>query len=285
MRFAKLHGQGNDYIVAYVEAMDQPAAYYAPLARAICDRHYGVGSDGLALVGPPATPDADFDVRIFNTDGSEAEVSGNGVRCAAAYLHHQGQTARETLALRTLAGIKRLRRIERIGKVYRFEADMGAPILEPSRIPMRVEAAIDHAIRYSLPLDGESVTVTALSMGNPHCVLFCDRLDEERINRWGPRIEKHPAFPNRTNVEFIQVLSRKAVAARFWERGVGRTLSSGTSSSSAAVASILNGFTDERVTVETLAGPLEVEWRGRDHVFLTGPAEFIFTGEYDTETL
>ncbi|MBI1748360.1 MAG: diaminopimelate epimerase [Acidobacteria bacterium] len=283
MKFVKLHGQGNDFLVTLAEALGRESHDMAARARAICDRHTGVGADGLILVRECHDAIADFEVRIFNADGSEAEVSGNGVRCVAAYLHYAQLSTRPRLAIRTAVGTMILRLLESRGRAYRFESDMGAPIMAPQEIPFTGEGCNDRVVHYPLPIGNERLWITATSMGNPHCAVFCDDLDEAFINRVGPILERHTAFPRRTNVEFIKTLNRQAIAVRFWERGVGRTLSSGTGSSSAVVAAVLNGLTDTQVTVQTLAGPLEVEWREREHVFLTGPAEVVCQGEYLVE--
>src|SRR5581483_150118 len=276
MHFFKLHGCGNDYLV--IEESECRDRDLSALARAICDRHFGVGSDGIAIVRSEDSS-KEYNVRIFNPDGSEAEVSGNGTRCVAGYLYFSNQQHEPILRLRTLSGVKIFRLIEWDNLRYVFETDMGSPHLNPKEIPIKVNSD-GPVIGYDLKVGEKTIQITSLSMGNPHCTLFVENLNGIDIEHIGKRIESHPLFPNRTNVEFVQVIDRNNIEARFYERGAGMTLSSGSSSCAAAVASILNGFTDRRVHVHTAAGMLVVEWQEDGSVKLTGPAEVVYEGNW-----
>jgi diaminopimelate epimerase len=276
MRFTKLHGCGNDYLV--IEDSDCQNRDLSELARSICDRHFGAGSDGIAIVKRHDSP-SDYGVRIFNPDGSEAEVSGNGTRCVAGYLYYSKQQSEPISRLHTLSGVKIFRLIKNDGLTYVFETDMGAPRLKPSEIPISVDA-VDSVIGHSLQVGEKTFQITSLSMGNPHCTVFVEGFDQIDIEATGKTLESHPAFPNRTNVEFVRIIDRSNIEARFYERGAGITLSSGSSSCASVVASILNGFTDRRVHVHTLAGILVVDWQDDGSVLLTGPAEVVYDGNW-----
>jgi diaminopimelate epimerase len=280
MEFAKLHALGNDFLVMNVAGAGYAQAL-ASHARQICDRHCGVGADGILYYQPTiGDPESDFSALIFNADGSKAEMSGNGVRCLAAFLHQSGQSRRSTLRIRTVSGIKVLTLHGKDGETYTFETSMGGPITDPARIPARLGALPGPVVEYPLEVGSELVKVTLCSMGNPHCSTFWTDLESAPIDRLGPLLERHDIFPNRTNVEFIQVVDRHQLRTRFWERGVGRTLASGTGSSAAAVAAILNDLAQSPVTVHTELGALLVSWPDKGDVLLKGPAEFICTGVY-----
>jgi diaminopimelate epimerase len=269
--FIKTHALGNDFIL--VEAGAQAhLPDLSELARRMCHRNFGVGGDGLILW----TPEKDiFDLRIFNRDGSETECSGNGLRCAAAYLMESGRSVGSEIRLRTISGIYALRRVG-----PRYEADMGVPGLRPSEIPFLPQRDMDRVVDEPLSVEGEQIHITACSTGNPHCSLFVSEFDERYIDRIGPFLEHHPAFPNRTNVEFIRVLNDHEVEVAFWERGVGPTFASGTGSCGATVACVLNGKTGRTVTVHTRAGDLLVEWRNDDRLRLTSTANVVAEGRY-----
>ncbi|HYP29464.1 MAG TPA: diaminopimelate epimerase [Blastocatellia bacterium] len=277
MRFTKLQGLGNDFLIIPADAIEQLADAPA-LARAMCRRNYGAGADGIVFVAPPSTADADFSSRIFNSDGSEAEISGNGTRCAAAYLYYQGRWSKPEIRVGTAAGIKTGKLVARSGTRFDFEFDMGEPRLSSLELPMSLDHPLPKVVGHHLILGGEIFEVTCVSMGNPHCTLFINDLESVNIEEIGPLIEDHPAFPNRTNVEFARVVSREEIEVMFWERGVGRTLSSGTGSCGAAVAAMLNGFTDRTVKVVTGGGTLRIKWRDDNRVALTGAAEVIYEG-------
>lgn len=271
--FTKAHGAGNDFLIVNLDSV--PSSDWI---RRICDRHCGVGADGLLLLTIPGTAGSDADLRIFNSDGGEAEISGNGTRCAAAWLvEARGMGPR--LAIRTGAGIKHLALLSRDGNRFSFEMEIGRPLFSASAIPFRPESAVSEPIvDFALPLADGTRRVTVTSMGNPHCSLLVESLDWD-WQALGAKIERHPFFPNRTNVEFCRVVSKHEIEVRFWERGVGMTLSSGTGSCAAAVAAILNQKAESPVTVVTLAGKLVVRWDPVG-IFLTGPAEIICRGEY-----
>ncbi|MFH1538677.1 MAG: diaminopimelate epimerase [bacterium] len=275
MDFVKMHGLGNDFVLLG-EAAKNPAA----LSRRLCDRHFGIGADGLIFVTP--SEGADFRMRIFNPDGSEPEMCGNGIRCAAKYYverRMEGQRDGEfELSVETLAG-KRLVTIARSadGQVEKVTVDMGEPILEPREIPARMDG--ERALDRPLDVDGEQFTVSCVSMGNPHCIIFGDS-DPKTIDvpETGSKIENHPAFPNRTNVEFAWAKSREEVVVRVWERGAGETLACGTGACATAVAGGLTGRLGERVAVRLPGGALDIRWAGSGPVFMTGPAVEVFSG-------
>ena len=281
MYFAKLHGLGNDFLVLRAGEVRAGTLPLPELARRICERHGGVGADGILVYrNTEGDPEAEFSVEIFNADGSMAEISGNGVRCLTAFLNHSGEHLTGEMRIRTVAGIKRLKFLQKQGSALVYRSSMGRPITEPARIPARIDAGPGPVLQYPLLFDDGVVNVTLCSMGNPHCSTFWPDLGHAPFERLGPVLEHHPCFPNRTNVEFVQVLDRHHVRVAFWERGVGPTKASGTGSSAAAVASILNGFVETPVTVHTDLGSLLVEWVPGRELFLTGPAEFVCSGEY-----
>ncbi|HYG10024.1 MAG TPA: diaminopimelate epimerase [Pyrinomonadaceae bacterium] len=284
MRFVKFHGYGNDYIVCEAGELADVAAGDVPeLVRRACDRHYGVGGDGVATLEPAAdTGTADFVLRIFNPDGSEAAMSGNGSRSAASFLYFQGLWRQEELRLSTKAGVKLYRLLEEDGRGrYRFAAEIGRPALDSATIPMLTGEAREQVLDFPLPLDtGEVVRLTALQMCNPNACVFVDDFEAADWRRVGSAIESHTQFPQRTNVEFVRVRDRRTIEVRVYERGVGPTLSSGTGACASAVAACLNGLTDRRVRVEMEGGHLEVEWRDDGEVLLTGEAEVIYRGEW-----
>ncbi|HKG23376.1 MAG TPA: diaminopimelate epimerase [Blastocatellia bacterium] len=277
LRFTKLQGAGNDFLIIptdYIEPLEGAPA----LARVMCERKYGAGADGIVFVAPSAGAAADFSSRIFNSDGSEAEVSGNGTRCAAAFLHYTKRWSEPRVRIDTAAGIKTGELVARSGARFDFEFDMGEPRFSSLELPMNLDRPLPKVVAYGLMLGGEIFEVTCVSMGNPHCTLFIDDLESLNLEEIGPLIEDHPVFPNRTNVEFARVISPEEIEVMFWERGVGRTLSSGTGSCGAAVAAMLNGFTARAVNVRTGGGTLRIEWRDDNHVALTGSAEVLYEG-------
>lgn len=269
--FAKTHALGNDFIL--VERTPAVPQSYSDFARRICDRYFGVGGDGLILWNPAGDV---FNLRIINQDGSEAECSGNGLRCVAAYLMQSGHWSKDEIRLQTISGIYTLRHI---GQLY--EADMGEPKLAPDDIPFKPTTRVERVVNYPLRVDEDmSFSITACSTGNPHCSIFVDELDDAYVAKIGPLLERHPAFPNRTNVEFIRVLNDKEIEVRFWERGVGHSNASGTGSCGATVASILNGKTGRKVTVHAKAGDLLVEWLENNRLKLTSSANIVAEGNY-----
>ena len=279
-RFTKFQGFGNDYIVFEAEQL-ATVVDLGNFARRICHRHYGAGSDGIAVVQSSAGAESDFWVRIFNPDGSEASMSGNGTRCTASYLFYHNLWSNDLLRLRTRNGIKRYHLLERSGEgSFLFRSELGQPKFDSASIPMQTPEPLDRVSDYPLAADDETVRVTALQMGNPNCCIFVDDFDSIDWRRLGPLIENHPQFPERTNVIFIQVRDRGNIEERLWERGVGETESSGTCSCAAVVASVINEKTDRSVKVHAPGGIIPIEWRDDGEVVLTGRADVVYNGSW-----
>lgn len=285
MRFTKLHGLGNDYV--YLDGVTQDLAGFdlPTLARVLSDRHFGVGGDGIILILPSQS--ADFRMRIFNSDGSEAEMCGNGIRGFAKYVYEHGLTSKTQLAVETGAGIIRPKLlIAHDGRVEKVRVDMGSPRLARAEIPMAGEPPDQPVINEALAVDDETFTITCVSMGNPHCVVFLDAatdLTAFPVSTLGPAIENHRAFPRRTNVEFAIVKEPQRILMRVWERGAGETLACGTGACATLVAAALTGRADRKATVQLPGGELEIEWADDDHVYMTGPAVEVFSGELSAE--
>jgi diaminopimelate epimerase len=311
-RFIKFHGFGNDYIVLESNELERAAivstAALGEFAKRICNRHYGAGADGIAVVSPSSS--ADFHVRIFNLDGSEASLSGNGTRCAAAYLYYQQLWSAEKLRLSTRAGVKLYTLLEKShlttagemstpadrktsagdhatpaapARRYVFDSELGQPKFDSASIPMITKEALEKVIDYELRVDGESFVLTALQMGNPNCCIFVDNFDSLDWRQLGRRIETHDQFPERTNVIFVRVENRNTIELRIWERGVGETEASGTCSCAAAVAAMVKGQTERLVTVLMPGGQARIQWRGEGldgEVVITGTAEVIYGGDW-----
>lgn len=282
MKFTKMHGCGNDYV--YVNCFSETVDNPGEVAKVVSDRHFGIGSDGLILIRPSTV--ADFEMAMYNADGSRGEMCGNGIRCVAKYVYDFGLTDKTSISVETLAGIKYLDLTVENGKVEKVRVNMGAPILNPVEIPVDpalFPEAEDAVIAQPLMVDGNEYQVTCVSMGNPHDVIFMDEdvraLDLEKI---GPAFENHPAFPKRTNTEFVNVIDETHLRMRVWERGSGETLACGTGTCATVVAAILNGLTKDAVDVELLGGSLHIEWdRETDLVYMTGPATVVYTGEIE----
>lgn len=280
MRFTKAQGLGNDFII--LEEKDVPAHTdsFSEVSQRICNRHYGVGGDGMLLIFPHVTKRGAYFLRIFNSDGTEAETSGNGLRCCAAFLFHRGLVKSPKVEITTQAGWCQLELISQHANHFSFISDMGQPIFDPSMIPFKAPGELSRIVNVPLPIGTSTFPVTVLSMGNPHCVLFFESLEGIPCRELGPVVESHAYFPNKTNVEFVQVLSKEEMAAVFWERGAGETLSSGTGVAAAATAAILQGLVNTNVTVHTAGGDMLVEWREGEPLFVTGPAEIVFEGSW-----
>ena len=272
MRFAKMQATGNDFIM--IEA-GEAERDWLKLARAMCNRHFGVGSDGLILLVPSKV--AELGMRMFNPDGSESEACGNGLRCLTRYALEQGLAgASGEFKVETLGGTRTVKATEQ-----GIQVGMGLPRLKPEEIPMQAEGQLDIIIDYPLIVAGERLLLTCLSLGNPHAVLFVQgEVNEFPLATIGPRVENHPVFPNRVNLEIANVLGRNRVRARIWERGAGETLSSGSGASAVAVATRLHGRVDNHVDVALPGGTLAVDWDGLGEVMLSGPAEMVFWGEW-----
>lgn len=265
--FVKMHAIGNDAII--LDCLKHPLSSPTHTARKLCNRHTGIGADQLIIL--IKSRKADFGTRIFNNDGSEAEMCGNGIRCLARYIKDWGLSAKKTLTIETAAGIKE---ITFHGKM--IEVDMGEPLMKGKEIPVNLSGRV---INRPLKLDSKEFRITCLSVGNPHCIIFQDNLDEFPIEKFGPMIEHHHIFPKRTNVSFVNIISRNEIHMRIWERGAGETLGCGTAASAASVASVLNGFTSRKLLVRQPGGKLEIEWnRKNNHIMMRGPAEVVFTG-------
>ena len=276
MRFTKMHGIGNDYV--HVDCFEQDVPDPAATAVAVSDRHFGVGGDGLILVLP--STEADVRMRMFNADGGEAEMCGNGIRCVAKYAYDHGRSKANPMRVETAAGIKQIElTIGPDGKVAAATVDMGAPVLEPDRIPVKVpqKQAVDVTLRTA----SRAFQMTCVSMGNPHAVMFVDDVHAVPLETLGPEIEHHPLFPERINVHFAEVHSPTELTMRTWERGSGITLACGTGASAVCVAAALTHRTGRRITAHLPGGDLKLHWRQEDdHVLMTGPAAAVFTGEW-----
>lgn len=282
MKFTKMHGIGNDYV--YVNCFTEQVRDPEQVSCRISDRHFGIGSDGLVLIRPSSV--ADFKMEIYNADGSRAKMCGNGIRCVAKYVYDYGLTDRTDITVETDSGIKTLHLTVENQKVKLVEVDMGAPILIPEEIPVdagAIKAAGDGPIvNQPMTVNGKDYRVTCVSMGNPHCIVPVEDVDGLKIEEIGPFFERHPAFPARVNTEFIRVIDSDTVQMRVWERGSGETLACGTGACAVAVACSLNGWTGDEVTVRLLGGDLRIRWdKGRQTVFMTGPATVVFDGEID----
>jgi diaminopimelate epimerase len=278
-RFTKFHGYGNDYLVFEAEQL-AGVVDLSDFARRICNRHYGAGADGIAIVERLDDAPADFSVRIFNPDGSEAGMSGNGTRCAASYLFFHQLWTKDELRLQTRNGIKRYHLIERSENSFLFRSELGQPKFDAASIPMMTGEPLDRVMNYPLVIGAETLRVTALQMGNPNCCIFVNDFDAIDWRRLGPLIENHANFPERTNVIFVRVRDRDNIEERLWERGVGETESSGTCSCAAVVASVINDKTDRKVNVHAPGGVIPIEWREDGEVVLTGRAELVYSGEW-----
>jgi len=280
LRFTKFHGLGNDYLVIEAEQV-RDVSDLGEFARRICDRHYGAGGDGIAIIGKLKSDEADFSCRIFNPDGSEAGLSGNGTRCAVAYLYYNGLWSKDELRLSTRTGLKRyfLRGQEAPGK-FLFESELGQPKFDSQSIPMSIRPPLERVIRYPLPLNGEPVPITAMQMGNPNCCIFVDDFEALNWRKIGKAIETHPQFPDRTNVVFVRVVQRDLIELRIWERGVGETTASGTCSCAGAVAAMINEKADRDVRVVMEGGEVQVKWRHDGQVVITGTAEVVYVGQW-----
>ena len=276
MKFTKMQGIGNDYV--YVNCFKEKVEDPGEAAIKVSDRHFGIGSDGLILIKPSEV--ADFQMDMYNADGSRGAMCGNGIRCVAKYVYDYGLTDKTSVSVETASGIKYLDLTVENGKVVLVKVNMGAPILEAAKIPVVSEK--EQVINEPLLVDGKEYRITGVSMGNPHAITYIDDVKGLDIEKIGPKFEFHPAFPDRVNTEFVKVLDDHTVEMRVWERGSGETLACGTGACAVAVASILAGHTEDEVEVELLGGCLQIRWdREKNRVFMTGPAVEVFSGEYE----
>ncbi len=285
LTFTKMHGAGNDYVYVDCFAHETPADP-AAVAVAVSDRNKGIGGDGLILICPSDIADAQM--RMFNSDGSESEMCGNGLRCVAKYVYDHGIAAKDKLTIETGAGVLSVELFVENGKVDGVKVDMGEPILTPAEVPTKLLAADQNpdspVVALPLEIDGHQLEVTCVSMGNPHCIIFVDEATDELVLNVGPKIENDPRFPSRINVEFVEIVSPDEVRQRTWERGSGETLACGTGASAVCVAGVLTGKTNRKITNHLLGGTLTLEWiEETNHVFMTGPATEVFSGIWHEE--
>ena len=281
MKFTKMQGLGNDYV--YVNCLKEKIDNPPEVAKIVSDRHFGIGSDGLIMINPSKV--ADFEMEMYNADGSRGEMCGNGIRCVAKYVYDYGLTDKTHISVETLGGIKYLDLTVKDGKVALVRVDMGEPELDPEKIPIIMKGysdETDRVLNAQIKVDGKEYHMTGVSMGNPHDVVYIDDVQGLDIEKIGPKFENHERFPQRINTEFSRVIDRKTVEMRVWERGSGETLACGTGACAVAVASILNGYTEREVEIRLLGGNLQIEWNEEDnHVYMTGPAAVVFDGEID----
>lgn len=276
MKFTKMHGCGNDYI--YINGMQEniPQEEKPELVKRISDRHFGIGGDGVIFIN--SSDIADFEMEMYNADGSRAEMCGNGIRCVAKYVYDNGLTTKTDISVTSCGRIMFLRLFLKNRKVDTVRVNMGVPELLAANVPVICEK--EQAVDEPITVQGKEYKMTCVSMGNPHAVVFMDDVTELELHKIGPYFENHERFPNRTNTEFVEVIDRKTVRMRVWERGTGETLACGTGSCATVIACILNGLTDETVTVKLLGGELEITWdRQNNLVYMTGPATTVFEGE------
>lgn len=276
MKFTKMHGLGNDFVLVDGAKEKLPEDLGA-LSQKLCDRHFGIGADGLVVILPSQI--ADVKMRIFNSDGSEPEMCGNVIRCFARLVYDLNIIRKHTIKVETLAGIIVPELIFSRDQIVSVRVDMGEPRLDRSLIPM--EGAPGKVVDEAVQVDGNTYKVTCVSMGNPHCITFVSNVDDVPLADIGPKLETHPLFPRKTNVEFIHVLNKDEVNMRVWERGAGETLACGTGACATAVACVLNGLTNRAITVHLAGGDLHIEWAENNHVYMTGPGQYVFTGDIE----
>ena len=276
MEFTKMQGCGNDYV--YVNGFENKIDNPNKLSEIVSDRHFGIGSDGLIVINP--SEKADFKMSMYNADGSEGKMCGNGIRCVAKYVYDNKMTDKTTITVETLSGIKTLELNVKNDKVETVKVNMGTPILLPKDVP--VVSDKDKVVDEPIVIDDKEYRITCVSMGNPRAITFIENTDDLKIETIGPKFENNPIFPDRVNTEFIQVLDRNTVKMRVWERGSGETFACGTGACATVVACVLNGLTDDKVTVKLLGGDLFIEYnREENTVYMTGPAKVSFTGKIE----
>ena len=280
LKFTKMHGCGNDYIYVNGDIEKVPEEKKPEIVRRLSDRHFGIGGDGVIFINP--SKEADFEMEMYNMDGSRAEMCGNGIRCVGKYVYDKGLTNKTEISVVSCGKIKYLTLFPENGKIEAVRVNMGAPILKAAEIP--VIAGSGEVIGEPIEVDDKTYQMTCVSMGNPHAVIFMDEILQLPLEKIGPLFENHVRFPKRTNTEFVKVLDRENVMVRVWERGTGETLACGTGACAVAVACILNGLTKEQVTVKLLGGDLQIEWDRKENlIYMTGPAATVFEGEIMAE--
>ncbi|MFW6035551.1 MAG: diaminopimelate epimerase [Halothermotrichaceae bacterium] len=276
--FTKMHGAGNDFIMVNGFKDDLANYDYSKIASKLCNRHFAIGADGLIIVLPAESRSNDFKMRIFNSDGSEAEMCGNGIRCFAHFLQEEGLTEKTSLNIETLAGIISPQLISYSKKASKVKVNMGQPRFKPAEIPIKLDEDLENVQDFKLKAADNVFDINCVSMGNPHTVIFVDDIEQYKLNIWGEKIENHEIFPEKTNVEFIEKVSSDEIVMKVWERGAGITLACGTGAAAAVAAGIKKGILNDRVLVHLPGGDLIIEWSDQD-VFMTGPSEKVFKGE------
>ncbi len=283
IKFTKMHGIGNDYV--YVNTIEKDIKNKKDLAKRISDRHFGVGSDGLILICKSDI--ADFKMRIFNSDGSEAEMCGNGIRCVGKYVYDKGLTDKKELNIETLSGIKHLSLIVKNNTVEKVKVDMGIPKFKPEDIPVtfydsKKVNGNSEFVQTDTMIEGKKEMLTCVSVGNPHVVCFVNDVDNFNVEKYGKQIENDHRFPNRVNAEFVEIINKNLIKMRVWERGAGETLACGTGACASTCAAVLNKFTERKLEIMLLGGTLNIEWSEKDnHLYMTGPAVTVFEGQID----
>lgn len=278
MKFTKMQGCGNDYV--YINGFTEKIGDKPAFVRAVSDRHFGVGGDGAIFINP--SEEADFEMEMYNADGTRAEMCGNGIRCVAKYVYDKGLTDREQISIVSFGNVKYVDLYVENGLVRSVKVNMGAPVLEAKKVP--VKSAMERSVDEPITVNGKEYRMTCVSMGNPHAVVFMENIAKLDIASIGPLFENHEVFPNRTNTEFVEVVDRTHVNMRVWERGTGETLACGTGCCATVAACVLNGLTEDEVTVRVLGGEIDIRWdRNKNLIYMTGPAETVFEGEFPWE--
>lgn len=278
MKFTKMQGCGNDYV--YINGFTEKIGDKPAFVRAVSDRHFGVGGDGAIFINP--SEEADFEMEMYNADGTRAEMCGNGIRCVAKYVYDKGLTDREQISIVSFGNVKYVDLYVENSLVRSVKVNMGAPVLEAKKVP--VKSAMERSVDEPITVNGKEYRMTCVSMGNPHAVVFMENITKLDIASIGPLFENHEVFPNRTNTEFVEVVDRTHVNMRVWERGTGETLACGTGCCATVAACVLNGLTEDEVTVRVLGGEIDIRWdREENLIYMTGPAETVFEGEFPWE--
>ncbi|MDW7674636.1 MAG: diaminopimelate epimerase [Bacillota bacterium] len=283
MQFTKAHGLGNDFILIDAFTTENiQVEDWGGSAKKACDRNFGIGADGLVIIEKSDV--ADLKMRIFNSDGTEPEMCGNAIRCVAGYVYQHKLITKKKITVETKAGILVPEIIESSNRNHYVKVEMGEPILEPIKIPVNLDQDLTKVVNYPLEVNGNIIHITCVSMGNPHCVVFVSVITDELITSLGPILEKHPIFPNKTNVEFVEVIDSEHLKMRVWERGAGPTLACGTGACAALVAAKLNNVATNKAVIHLAGGDLEIEWADSNKIYMTGPAVEVFTGDFPNET-
>lgn len=278
MKFTKMQGCGNDYV--YINGFTEKIGDKPAFVRAVSDRHFGVGGDGAIFINP--SEEADFEMEMYNADGTRAEMCGNGIRCVAKYVYDKGLTDKKQISIASFGNVKYVDLYVEDGLVRSVKVNMGAPVLEAKKVP--VKSVMERSVDEPITVKGKEYRMTCVSMGNPHAVVFMENIAKLDIASIGPLFENHEVFPNRTNTEFVEVVDRTHVNMRVWERGTGETLACGTGCCATVAACVLNGLTEDEVTVRVLGGEIDIRWdRNKNLIYMTGPAETVFEGEFPWE--